>query len=147
MDELISAVKQSLGNTFVMYFKTHGFHWNVEGIHFSQYHEFFGDLYDDLYGAVDPFAEELRALGAYAPKNLNEIYKYATIIESDILGDNVRDMLVTLEKDNLETIAVLTKTFNFATKAGKQGAANFIADRLDKHEKHGWMLRASLKGM
>lgn len=147
MDELVSAMKQCLGNTFVMYFKTHGFHWNVEGIHFSQYHEFFGDLYDDLYGAVDPFAEELRALGAYAPKNLNEIYKYATIIESDILGDNVRDMLVNLEKDNLETIAVLTKAFNMATKAGKQGVANFVADRLDKHEKHGWMLRASLKGM
>jgi starvation-inducible DNA-binding protein len=147
MDELISAIKQCMGNTFVMYFKTHGFHWNVEGIHFSQYHEFFGDLYEDLYGAVDPLAEQIRALGSYAPKNLNEIYKYATILESDIVGDTVRDMLVVLERDNLETIATLTKAFNIATKTGKQGLANFLADRLDHHEKHGWMIRASLKGI
>lgn len=147
MDELVSAMKQCLGNTFVMYFKTHGFHWNVEGIHFSQYHEFFGDLYDDLYGAVDPLAEEIRALGAYAPKSLSQIYTYATVQESDIVGDNVRDMLLALEKDNLMTIATLTKAFDLATKAGKQGVANFVADRLDKHEKHGWQIRASLKGM
>jgi len=130
-----------------MYFKTHGFHWNVEGSQFSQYHDFFGDLYDDLYGAVDPLAEEIRALDNYAPKNLNEIYRYATITESDITGDNVRDMLAILEKDNVDTITSLTKAFNIATKLGKQGVANFVADRLDKHEKHGWQLRASLKGM
>lgn len=147
MDELVNAVRQCLGNTFVMYFKTHGFHWNVEGIHFSQYHEFFGDLYEDLYGAVDPLAEELRALGVYAPKNLSEIYGYATIMESDIVGDNIRDMLLALEKDNLIVIATLTKAFDIATKTGKQGVANFIADRLDKHEKHGWQIRASLKGV
>jgi starvation-inducible DNA-binding protein len=147
MDELISAMKQCLGNTFVMYFKTHGFHWNVEGIHFSQYHEFFAELYEDLYGAVDPLAEELRALDTYAPKNLNEIYKYATIVESDVVGDNIRAMLIILENDNLQTIASLTKAFNLATKTGKQGIANLVADRLDKHEKHGWQIRASLKGM
>lgn len=147
MDELISTTRQCLGNTFVMYFKTHGFHWNIEGIHFSQYHDFFAGIYEDLYGAVDPFAEEIRALGAYAPKNLNEIYKYATIVESDIVGDSLRDMLITLEKDNLLIIASLTKAFDLATKLGKQGLANFIADRLDSHEKHGWQIRASLKGM
>jgi starvation-inducible DNA-binding protein len=147
MDELIGATRQCLGNTFVMYFKTHGFHWNIEGIHFSQYHDFFAGIYEDLYGAVDPLAEEIRALSAYAPKNLNEIYKYATIVESDIVGDSLRDMLVTLEKDNLITIDSLTKAFDLATKAGKQGLANFIADRLDHHEKHGWQIRASLKGM
>jgi starvation-inducible DNA-binding protein len=147
MDELVSALQKCLGNTFVMYFKTHGFHWNVEGIYFSEYHEFFAELYEDLYGAVDPFAEEIRSLDVYAPKNLNEIYKYATIVESDVVGDNVRAMLIILENDNLATIATLTKAFDIATKLGKQGIANFLADRLDHHEKHGWQIRASLKGI
>ena len=147
MDELVNVIRQCLGNTFVMYFKTHGFHWNVEGSQFSQYHEFFGDLYADLYGAIDPLAEEIRALDNYAPKNLNEIYRYATIIESDLTGNSIREMLVILEKDNIDIIASLTKAFTVATRSGKQGLANFIADRLDKHEKHGWQLRASLKAI
>ena len=147
MDELVNVIRQCLGNTFVMYFKTHGFHWNAEGSQFSQYHEFFGDLYADLYGAIDPLAEEIRALDNYAPKNLNEIYRYATIIESDLTGNSIREMLVILEKDNIDIIASLTKAFTVATRSGKQGLANFIADRLDKHEKHGWQLRASLKAI
>ena len=58
MDKLIASLKVVLGNTFIMYFKSHSYHWNVEGHHFRQFHDFFGEIYDDVYGAVDPLAEE-----------------------------------------------------------------------------------------
>ena len=145
MEELIASLKIALGNTYVMYFKTHSFHWNVEGIMFPQYHEFFQGIYEDVYGAVDPLAENLRKLEEYAPISLDEIVKHSTISEENTRIVLIRDMLTSLEIANQETISSLNKVFDLATKNKKQGLANFVADRIDQHEKHGWMLRASIK--
>jgi starvation-inducible DNA-binding protein len=146
MEELVISLRKCQANTFVMYFKAHAFHWNVEGIHFSQYHDFFADLYADLIGAVDPLAENIRKLGAYAPTGLNELYTHATINDSTLKGDSVKEMLASLVMDNDTVLACLNETFAKATAANKQGIANFIADRIDIHETHDWQLRASLKG-
>ena len=62
--ELIDKAKTVLADTFVMYMKSHSYHWNVIGPDFPQLHEFFGNLYEDLHGAVDPLAEHVRALDA-----------------------------------------------------------------------------------
>jgi len=62
MDELIDQMKVVLADTFAMYLKAHMFHWNVTGPNFPQLHEFFGDLYEELHGAVDPIAEQIRTL-------------------------------------------------------------------------------------
>jgi len=146
MDELVQSMKKCHANTFVMYFKTHGFHWNVEGINFPTYHSFFGDLYEELYSAVDPIAEEIRALGVYAPKSLGELYNNCTLTESDLVGDSVREMLTSLLIDNNQVLACLNESFALATTQNNQGLVNFLADRIDKHKKHGWMISSSLKG-
>jgi starvation-inducible DNA-binding protein len=146
MEELIASLRKCHANTFVMYFKAHAFHWNVEGIHFSQYHDFFADLYGDLYGAIDPLAENIRKLEVYAPTGLNELYSVASVNESSVTGDSVKEMLQSLLTDNNTVITCLSETFDLASKAGKEGLADFIAGRIDIHEKHGWQLRASLKG-
>ena len=145
MTELTAALKVALANTFVMYFKSHTFHWNVEGVEFSQYHEFFGDLYEDVYDSVDPIAENLRKLGAYAPKSINSMYEYKTLQEEDGIP-NLNGMVSSLLTANTEVLSSLNKVFALAQKENKQGLCNFIADRIDTHEKHGWQLRASLKG-
>ena len=145
MDELITALKVLVANQTFMYYKTHAFHWNVEGIEFSQYHEFFGDLYTDIYNSVDPTAENIRKLGAYAPTSLSELYNYKTIEEVDHVVPLLRDMLGQLLVDNDKVIDSLNKVFSLAQEQNKQGLCNFIADRLDTHAKHGWMLRVSMK--
>lgn len=146
MNALISALRTAMANTFVMYFKTHGFHWNVEGIYFSQYHEFLAELYEDLYGAVDPLAENIRKLDEYAPRSLADMYKSTTLVESDIVGTNIKEMLNSLLTDNTEVLSSLNKTFALATAANEQGLANFIAERIDQHKKHEWQIKSSLKG-
>ena len=144
MNEAIVTAKICLANTFLMYYKAHAYHWNVEGMFFSQYHEFFGNLYQELYEAVDPLAEEIRALNEYAPKNIEELYKVTTI-NNDNSASNVTEMLQDLQDANDKTIEGLNKLFDLLTKNKEQGFANFIADRLDAHKKHGWMIRSSLK--
>ena len=147
MDELQSALKICLGNTFVMYFQAHSYHWNVEGINFPQYHGFFGDLYEELFGAVDPIAEEIRALDAYAPISLTQLYKYATIEEDVVMPTDLRGKLQRLLDNNQIVLDSLNKTFQLADAANQQGLADFIAGRIDIHKKHAWMLKASLKGL
>lgn len=145
MNQLTAAVRLALGNTFFMYFKAHSYHWNVEGIEFSQYHDFFGDLYDEVYGAVDPTAENLRKLGAYAPISIMELYNYKTVIEDSVMPVVLSSMLINLIAANNEVISAFSKVFDLATAAKEQGLANFSADRMDQHRKHGWQLAASLK--
>lgn len=145
MNDIVSSARISLSNTFLMYFKAHSYHWNVEGIHFPQLHEFFGDLYEELHNAVDPFAEEIRALKEYAPRNLDEIYVHKSI-DANNVGQTPDTMLADLLAANNETIVSLNKLFDLLTEAKEQGFANFVADRLDAHKKHGWMIRSILKG-
>jgi len=147
MEELVTALKVLMANQTFMYFKTHTYHWNVEGIEFSQYHDFFGDLYEDIYNSVDPTAENIRKLGEFTPISLGELYRYKTVEENETRVDLIRDMLSTLITDNDKVIASLNRVFALATRENKQGLCNFIADRLDTHAKHGWMLRASMKNI
>jgi len=70
MEQLIEKLKILHASNFSFYLKLHFFHWNVEGPNFPQYHELFGDLYSDVHGSVDNYAEHLRALQAYAPGSL-----------------------------------------------------------------------------
>ena len=144
MNETVVTAKICLANTFLMYFKAQAYHWNVEGMFFPQYHEFFGDLYEEIYGAVDPMAEELRALDVYTPKNIEEMYKVTTI-NNDNSVTNITEMLQDLQEANNKTIESLNKLFDLLSKDKEQGFADFIAGRLDAHKKHGWMIRSSLK--
>jgi starvation-inducible DNA-binding protein len=136
--------KEALANTFVMYFKAQSYHWNVEGINFPQMHEFFGDLYLELYGSVDTFAEQIRALGEYAPKNLDEIFRLKSI-DGENVATNASAMVADLLIANNQSIATLNKLFGELDAAGEQGFADFVASRLDAHKKHGWMLKSILK--
>lgn len=145
MSELEALGQVALANVFVMYFKSQSYHWNVEAHNFAEMHGFFGDIYEDLYESIDTFAEELRGINVYAPVSLMELYNYKTIQEDIVKPNNAMTMVANLLKDNEEVIDCLNKLFKAATAEGKQGYANFVADRMDKHTKHGWMLRSFLK--
>ena len=142
--ELIDSMKKVLANNFVLYLKAHGFHWNVEGSDFAQYHEFFGNFYEEVYGVVDSIAEHIRALDSYAPSTLQ---RYIEL--SDIKGEDrvlqAKQMLQQLLIDNSTMISSLTDAYYAAEEAKELGLANFLQDRIDQHKKHGWMLRAFSK--
>jgi starvation-inducible DNA-binding protein len=145
MNETTASAQVVLANTFLMYFKAHSYHWNVEGKDFPQFHDFFGDIYEDLYGAVDPMAENIRKMHEYAPRNLDEMYRYKTI-DCANAATTIPEMLHDLLIANEETIISLNKLFGLLTAANEQGFADFIAARLDAHKKHSWMITSTLKG-
>lgn len=144
MDELIEQMKVCLATTFSLYLKAHYFHWNVEGKNFPQYHEFFGDLYDEVYGSIDTMAEEIRTLGSYAPGSLKR-YLDLTKIEDEVNVPDPQRMIRVLFLDNKTVIDELKKARKLAEEQEAYGLVNFLEDRLDKHWKHNWMLKASLE--
>ena len=135
----------ALADTFAFYLKTHNFHWNIEGKDFPQYHKFLDDLYNEVWGAVDAIAEHIRTLDVYVPGSFSR-YKELATIEDELKIPAALAMLSKLEADNQKVIASLTAAYQDAEKEKKVGFANFLQDRIDIHEKHGWQIRSILKG-
>ena len=144
METLIEIMRKVLADTFAMYLKTHNYHWNVEGTNFPQYHDFFGKLYEELHGAVDPIAEEIRSLDAYAPGSFSRFMEL-TEIEDEMNVPMTREMVLKLLRDNDTVLNTLNVAFKLANQFDRQGLADFIAGRIDVHNKHAWMLRSITK--
>ena len=146
MEELTASLHIALANTFVMYFKAHSYHWNVEGKDFTQYHSFLGDLYTELHGAVDPLSERIRVLVQYSPHSLKDLLESSTIEEDSDVPSTPAEMFQNLLDANAKVVDSLNKLFELATEHKKQGLADFAAGRLDVHDKHAWFIRSILKG-
>jgi len=143
MDALQLALRKVLADTFGMYFKAHAYHWNVVGPDFSQYHDFFGKLYEELFGAVDSIAEHIRAIDGMAPNNLSMLKNDSSLSDTNPVAamDMFNDLLVT---NNLVLVSLM-RAYQLADDADELGLANFLQDRIDIHQKHGWMIKATLK--
>lgn len=144
METLQEIMKKLLADTFAMYLKTHNYHWNVEGPLFAQYHDFFAGLYTELHGAVDPIAEQIRALDTYAPGSFTRFMELTDISDETSIPEPV-SMATNLLNDNEKVLASLNVAFKLANKFDKQGLADFITGRIDIHTKHAWMLRSFTK--
>lgn len=144
METLVEMMRKVLADTFALYLKAHNYHWNVEGPNFPQYHEFFGNLYEELHDAVDPIAEEIRALDAYAPGSFSRFMEL-TDIQDELNVPMAREMAAKLLTDNMIVLSTLNMAFKLATQFDKQGLADFLAGRIDVHNKHAWMLRSIIK--
>ena len=144
MNELVNQMKVVLASAFTFSLKAQNFHWNVEGPHFSEYHALFGSIYEDVSDSVDEVAERIRTLDQYAPGSMSR-FAQLSVVDDQINIPVARAMVQELQSDNVKVIAELTKAFDLAEKANKQGLADYFAGRIDVHEKHGWMLRATAK--
>lgn len=144
MDELIKALKTAFASEFAFYLKAHNFHWNVEGPNFPQYHELFSKIYEEVFGSIDAFAENIRKLNSYAPGSLARFSMLSNV--NDELGiPSAENMMRELLDDSDLMIGLMKNVFDLATENGEDGLANFAAERMDAHQKHSWMLRSTLK--
>lgn len=128
-----------LADTYAVYLKTHGYHWNVRGMNFHALHGMFMQQYTEMWAAIDVIAERIRALGQLAPQGYTAFGKLSQIKDGDPHKD-AEGMLRELMADHEALIA--------HAKAAREGAddvsAAVIDDRIDAHQKHAWMIRATL---
>lgn len=145
MDQLQQIAKIAFASEFSFALKAQNFHWNVEGSDFFEYHALFEKIYEEVYGVIDDFAENIRKLKTYTPASLSR-FNMLTQVKDETEIIPLEAMVQELLQDNERMIVILKKTYDAAEAEGKHGFSNFLAERMDAHEKHGWMLRASSKG-
>ena len=141
---LSDSLKVLLATSYAFVIKAQNFHWNVEGSDFPQYHKFLGDLYSEVYdNAIDQTAEYIRVLGSYTPGSISRFAELSLIPDQTKIP-RAELMISELEQDNAKLLSMWKQTFSIAEEADEQGIANFIAERIDAHGKHSWMLRSIL---
>ena len=142
---LVDDLKTLLATEYAFVIKAQLFHWNVEGPDFAQLHEFFGNIYNEVYdNSIDRTAEYIRTLDEYTPGSF-ERFQELSQIPGQTKIPRARLMIEELLANNGQMIELLNNCFAVAEQENQQGIANFIADRIDAHGKHGWMLNSFLK--
>jgi starvation-inducible DNA-binding protein len=144
METLIEQLKVILGTNFALYLKSHGYHWNIEGSNFPQYHDFLNGFYNEVFLQTDSIAEHIRALNSYAPGSLARMLELADIQEATSIPDAMA-MMRDLASDNDRFIIHLRAGIVAAEGANEPAVGNFLQDILDAHQKKGWMLRSIAK--
>ena len=138
-DQVAAGLSKLLADTYAVYLKTHGYHWNVRGPNFAALHQLFMTQYTEMWNAIDLVAERIRALGSYAPQGYRSFANLSGIQDGNPEKD-AQAMLKELAADHATLVAT--------AKAVREGAddvtASLIDDRVEAHEKHAWMLKASM---
>ncbi len=142
IDAIAEGLAQAVAETFTLFVKTQGYHWNVTGPTFHSLHEMFEEQYLDLHEAADLLAERMRALGAPAPGSFTEFMKLATIKDSEPTSEPLT-MVKRLAADHEALARILRPQIEVAEKAGDVATADLLTARVAAHEKFAWMLRAT----
>jgi starvation-inducible DNA-binding protein len=141
---IAKGLSRLLADTYVVYLKTHNFHWNVEGPMFQTLHQMFMEQYTETWNAIDLVAERIRSLGHYAPGTYREYLELARVKETP--GHPQATQMVRLLIDGQEAIVrTAREVLPLAEKADDQPTLDLLTQRMQVHEKNAWMLRSLLK--
>ncbi|HBH89587.1 Dps family protein [Ponticaulis sp.] len=140
---LTAALKSVMGDTYALYVKTHGYHWNVTGPRFKSLHEMFMEQYTELWTALDEIAERIRTLGEFAPGSTEQILENATI-KPDNSQPDADSMVENLAKGHDMLSTTLKKALDVADEIGDDVTVDLFTQRMTVSQKTAWMLRSSL---
>jgi len=141
---IAQGLSRVLADTYLLYLKTHNFHWNVEGPMFQTLHTMFMEQYTEAWNAIDLVAERIRSLGHYAPGTYREYLKLGSIKETE--GVPKAEQMVKLLVEAQESVVRTARSvLPLAEKANDQPTLDVLTQRMDVHEKNAWMLRSLLK--
>jgi starvation-inducible DNA-binding protein len=143
-EALAKQLAHLLSDVVTFKFLVHGYHWNVKGPAFSQFHDFFSDIYGDADGSIDPIAENIRKIGYDAPYMLTDFSEMTCLKNEERQFGDSMEMVKSIARTNQAVLACATEAFNIANGCNQQGIANFLAERIDMHQKWQWQLESTL---
>jgi starvation-inducible DNA-binding protein len=143
LQHLAQQLAEILADTVALHYMAQGFHWNVKGPHFAQFHEFFGEIYEDYYHAEDGLAEAIRSLGFDAPHLLTEFVELTSIDARRSSGDPL-EMAALLYEGNMVGLHCLQEGADLAQVLNQQDILNLLAARIEMQNKWKWQLGATI---
>ncbi len=142
--KIAEALSKMLADSYILYLKTHNFHWNVTGPMFQALHNLFMVQYTELWNALDLIAERIRALGHPAPGSYKRYVELSSIKEEDGVP-SATDMIKQLVAGQEAVARTARAAFKIAAAADDQPTADLLTQRMEVHEKNAWMLRVLLE--
>ena len=142
--KIVEALSKVLADSYLLYLKTHNFHWNVTGPMFQTLHLQFMGQYTEEWNALDLIAERIRALGHHAPGTYQRYVELSSIKEEPGVP-NAQEMIRQLVIGNETVSRTARAAFQIANAADDQPTAGLLTDRMEIHEKNAWMLRSLLE--
>jgi starvation-inducible DNA-binding protein len=141
---IVQGLSRLLADTYVLYLKTHSFHWNVEGPMFQTLHQMFMVQYTETWNAIDLIAERIRSLGEYAPGTYREYARLTRIKETEGVP-RAEEMIRLLIEGQEAVVRTAREVLSVADEANDQPTLDLLTQRMQVHEKTAWMLRSLLK--
>lgn len=142
---IADGLSRVLADTYMLYLKTHAYHWNVTGPMFSSLHLLFETQYTELHNAADVLAERIRALGHFAPGSYVTYAKLTSIKDDAEEVPAALTMVRNLVEGNETLARTARKAFKLAEKGGDQPSQDVLTTRIEASEKAAWMLRSHLE--
>ena len=142
---IAGGLSRLLADTYTLYLTTHNFHWNVTGPMFNTLHAMFMAQYTELWNAVDPIAERIRALGHPAPGSYAQFSALSSLPDAPAAPPKALEMVRILVAGNEGVARTARAVFAIADRTDDQPTADLLTQRLDVHEKTAWMLRSLLE--
>lgn len=144
-DRVADGLARLLADTYTVYLKTHGYHWNVTGPQFPALHAMFEQQYTELWTAVDEIAERIRALGVPAPGSYRQMAELTELTEDDTVPEAI-EMVRRLAADHDRLLQTAGDALVAAENADDAATADLVTQRIAIHEKTRWMLRTTAGG-
>jgi starvation-inducible DNA-binding protein len=141
---IAKGLSRLLADTYVVYLKTHNFHWNVEGPMFQTLHQMFMEQYTEAWNAIDLVAERIRSLGHYAPGTYREYLELSRVKERPGVPKAL-EMVKQLIDGQEAVVKTARELLPLAESADDQPTLDLLTQRMQVHEKNAWMLRSLLK--
>ncbi len=139
------ALNRVLADTYVLYMKTHVYHWNVTGPQFHTLHTMFEEQYREMWAALDEIAERVRALGVFAPASGKVFAEKASIESADAEPPAAPQMLSNLLADHETLIRSARSALQTAEQSNDAASEDLLTVRIQAHEKTAWMLRSMVE--
>ncbi len=143
MDNTVKNLNKLLADIYVIYFKTHSFHWNIVGLDFRAMHLMLEEHYLKFFELTDEIAERIRSLGSPAPVNLAKLLPLATLKEEGEVISSGHEIIAIVIKD-FETLIKEIKAIHPQIEDNDFVTTNLLDDILGYVEKSLWMLKSSI---
>jgi starvation-inducible DNA-binding protein len=137
------ALSKAVADSYILYAKTLGVHWNVQGPNFYGLHKLTDAQYNELHEAADAMAERIRALGKFAPTGF-DAFRAMTVIKNDAPHKSTQEMIAELVADNELAARRMQEFAELADENEDYFTNDMLIARIGVHEENAWMLRASL---
>ncbi|WP_421859069.1 Dps family protein [Oceanicaulis sp.] len=139
--QIAGALGKVLADSYMLFIKTQGVHWNVVGPTFYSLHKLTEEHYENLYHAIDELAERIRALGEKAPASYRKYGELSEIRDYD-LEQSADAHVRMLVDDHRTAVKSMRDAIEWCEDKKDFVTADMLIERMSWHEEAIWMLNA-----